>query len=690
MPLDEDWSRILSYGERVQRIAYDESANNLASSIFPIFEEYRPRPYILPHLLHLTWKAETPAGLDRCSLFLSPELQSFILEVGARFPGLNTFLATLSSRTRLTTFSFTSPTTLPDAFTELLLPQDALEKLVLVAPGALSPGVGRWIASLKKLQTLQMDLTGRSIIAVEGFFDELAPRSGDSTPSSVGSTDSGVFSGDEPDFSDIRKSAMRLTGDLRSKGSFSQLRQLQLTGEASNMAVFLKHLASPLTQLDLVIEDPPDNADWQDLSVLFCERYGSSLQSLRITATGSSRFSELVRSTSRAEPPSNNLSLQHLSNLSNLTYLSIDLPESVIFHSADIAKVAEACPNLEIFRLCPMARFPNTSGPPKLTLDALAPLMSNCQRLHTLAVVVNAKRGSNEILASRSSSSRSLLRLHVGHSWINDPLQVTILLSHFAPYLETLKWFHEKNRPGFIEANAAGWQKVSDSLPHLQNVRLTERKNAVPKNVYVKPLTSDKGVSATVMTVDRGVHVRPRTVDSATQFSPVLVSRMVQAKTETKSVSVSARPSTASVAVHAVKLVHSQYVDARPLTASMSVDATTATLSKSVEASFEPMGNGTASPEHSFIPQQYILPSIFGLFSLAFKLFISYPLYIPSRIIELSLEKFHATQPENGEQSEKNAPSSSSTAERGGDSPSSIPPEQDTSPSPDMIPQVGL
>jgi len=43
----------------------------------------------------------------------------------------------------------------------------------------------------------------------------------------------------------------------------------------------------------------------------------------------------------------------------------------------------------------------------------------------------------------------SLPHLHVGHSNVNDPLHATILLSHLAPLLETPKWFHEKNRPGY-------------------------------------------------------------------------------------------------------------------------------------------------------------------------------------------------------------------------------------------------
>jgi hypothetical protein len=72
--------------------------------------------------------------------------------------------------------------------------------------------------------------------------------------------DSGVFSEEdaEIDFTEIKKPSRRLTGHLPLKAAFSQLRQLQLSGEAepANVAVFLKHLTNALTQLDLVIEDP--------------------------------------------------------------------------------------------------------------------------------------------------------------------------------------------------------------------------------------------------------------------------------------------------------------------------------------------------------------------------------------------------------------------------------------------------
>ena len=109
---------MLKYGERVRRLTYIESAGNVNPNVFPIIEQHRPRTYILPNLLTLVWRVETPAGLDRAALFLNPDLLHMTLEVGTRVPQLDAFLADLSRRTKLLSFSFTSATPLPDKFTD--------------------------------------------------------------------------------------------------------------------------------------------------------------------------------------------------------------------------------------------------------------------------------------------------------------------------------------------------------------------------------------------------------------------------------------------------------------------------------------------------------------------------------------------------------------------------------------------
>ena len=569
-------------------------------------------------------------------MFLNPGIQIVNLQVENRIPQLNAFLTDISSRTKLKGFSFNSSANLPDEFTELLAPQKSLEKVVLVAPGALSSGVGRWIASLSHLKCLQLDLTGRSPIAVEGFFDELRPRTGDSTPSSIGSTDSGIFSGDDLDFTEIRKSAMRLTGDLPSKGSFSKLRKLHLTGEVANIAVFLKHFDSnSIVHLDIVIEDPPDNTDWQDLSGLICDCFSDTLQTLRISATASSKFADLVRSTSRAEPPTKRLSLEQLSNLTNLIRLDIDLPESVVFEPVDIECLAKACPNLEILRLCPLARFPPPHLP-KITLASLAPLTIHCERLHTLAVVFNATPGSSILLQSQTASSPSLLRLHVGHSWAADPLQISILLSHLMPRLESLKWFQEKSRGGLIEAHAKSWQLVSETLPHLQLLRLTEKSFLkIPELPEI--FTSEKSVDATVSLSSCGVEARPQLVDASIQISPILVSREVNAVRNTVAEFVDATMPGHEVGVQADVVL--------PLT-----------VSTAVNTLVQPPLNGSAiyrslcpskfecSPIRRPYPSFFLFSSLLGFLSFAYRL-TTLPFSFTSRILHPALARLRFSNP---------------------------------------------
>ncbi|KAJ7878647.1 hypothetical protein B0H13DRAFT_2545450 [Mycena leptocephala] len=612
-PQEKDWEKILKYGGRILKITYDEISNNVSTSIFPIFEEFRPKTYILPNLQHLTWRIISPENLDRAALFLTSELQGFVLHLGADLGG----------RMKLQSFSINSSVGLPDTFTELLLPQDRLERISVVAPGALSPAVGKWVAYLPRLKSLQLDLSNRSLVAVNGFFRDL--RSGDSTPDSVEShTDSGVFSGDEVDFSEIRKSLLKLTGDSKKGTLFPALTQLQLTGQASTIVAFLTHLPNPLTQLDITIEDPPDAADWRDLSAMIGERYGSSLTCLRVGATLSSKFGDLVRSTSRAAPAPSHLALEHLSSVPALRILSIDLPESICFTPTDIAHLASIAPNLEEVRLCPLARF-SPATPPQLTLESLAPLVRSCRRLTALAVVIHARGGNAEAAAS----SNSLLWLHVGHSWVADTLQVAILLSQLAPHLETIKWFTERNRPGFVEANARSWQKVSDILPHLQNLRLTERRAALPQKEVVieyvqveaprRPM-SDKAIDATVRTVDCGVDAKPSTTECSVQAIP-----------STRDSGTQASPSCASTA--------ETQVDATP-------EPIPPTAVSSVAVQAPETEELKPQPRHSEIscggPSTNLvsLTSALSLLGFICRVCISYPLSLPLRMFHASFGLF--------------------------------------------------
>ncbi|KAJ7040363.1 hypothetical protein C8F04DRAFT_1208752 [Mycena alexandri] len=604
-PQEKDWEKILKYGGRVLRITYDEFSNNVSASIFPIFEEYRPRTYILPNLQHLTWKIITPDNLDRAGLFLT------------------------SGRMKLQSFTLNSSVSLPDTFTDHLLAQDRIEKFAVVAPGALSPTIGKWVAYLPRLKSLQLDLSSRSAFTVNGFFKDV--RSGESTPDSIEShTDSGVYSGEEVDFTEIRKSLLDLTGDAKKGSVFAALTQLQLTGVVSNISTFLGHLSSPLAQLDLVIEDPPDAGDWRDLSTMICEKFGGSLTSLRIGATLSSKYGDLVRSTSRAAaaPAPSRLSLEHLLSLPVLRTISVDLPESICFVAADIARLAEVAPNLEEVRLCPLARF-SPATPPQLTLENLAPLVKNCRRLNTLAVVIHARPGS----AEASATSDSLLWLHVGHSWVADTLQVAILLSHFAPHLETIKWFLERNRPGFNEANARSWQK---------NLRLTERRAVAPaqKEVVIeyvevaapRPSTSDKAIDATVVTVDRGVEAKPSTAEFSAQAVP-----------STRNWATQVSPSYVSIMIDATPPTVEMEVDATPQTVDTQVDATPELVD--IATAVDPTGKDESEPDSRIkwsSPNASLLSltSILSLFGFLCRAVVSSPLGFPFRMLQATFGLF--------------------------------------------------
>lgn len=668
-PNPEDWDRLLEYGQRVRRITYSETSPAISPAIFATINDHSPVTYILPNLQELVWKVETAAGLEASILFMNPELQSLVLEVGNRIPKLDAYLSKVCSLTQLTAFSFTSPTTLPQNFTDLLRSQNTLEKLCLVAPGALSSQVGQWAASLPALHSLELDLTGRSMTAVEGFFDDIIP-SGANTPSDT-TSNSSILSGDEIDFTEIRKSSLRLTGDLRSGGIFVDLRHVELTGETSNIAVFLKHLTSQLTSLELVIEDPPEMADWRDLSLIICDRFSQSLRSLRITATGSSRFSELVRSTSRGgDPTSRHLPLRYLTSLPCLVRLEIDLPESTIFRDEDLQCLAKACLNIEMVRLCPMARFSGTSGP-GLTLEGVSVLTTNCRRLHTLALVIDARRGSKETLSSLEVSSRSLLRLHVGHSAISDPLHASILLSHLAPHLEILKWFHEKNRPGFVEANALGWQRVSDWLPHLQGVRLMER-GRVAAMKKPKVVMKDQSVDATDKRtyVNKFAHVRPKTSERAIQSTPSLVDRMTQVKPDLLSVFVDATPRCVETQVDATPQVCHKSVGVEPMKAEAGIDATPPPTEKRQEDIHYDEKSGLFFHRYDLHAIPSVLPAVFtGLVALAYRLFLTYPLTIPKDMFDRSLSMLHAEKAANGDEPSREnhelqeSPSCSTTTE---------------------------
>ena len=486
------------------------------------------------------------------------------------------------------------------------------------------------------------------------------------TPNSTRSRDSGVFSGEDIDFTDIKKSmkkSKKRSVEERAPitGAFVTLRVLQLTGEVPTIVSFLRRIASPLTHLDLVIEDSFDKTDWRNLCVLLSQSFGGCLQSLKVSASGASRFNDLVRATSRGEAVSRRLSFESLTSLPYLTRLDIDLPESVIIQNSDLAQVAVACPRLEILRLCPTARFPIATGPPSVTLDGLAMLTARCRNLETLAVVVNGDAVDPKMYLSRIVSSRTLLKLHLGHSWVREPLTAALALSHLAPHADTLRWFHEKNRPGFIETHALGWQRVLEMLPHLQDVRLTER--------WVAGIPEPAEPAEPRQMVDKGVSVKPTMRDREIQASPKMASSGTQAVPRTSEKDVSAQPLSVSTGVDATPVVVDQVVDAvssvveegvmaSPAMVSQEVDATE-TVSESVDAvpdfsetmyieddeeQVPPPRPQSKEPTY-YLPQVYVPSIVGGAISLAWRTMLFGPNFVTARMQDVwSMTPFHASK----------------------------------------------
>lgn len=548
MPVDADWKDVLSYADRVSKITYDESTRDVPITIFPVFEGRSPRQWILPNLTHLVWKCDTPAGLDRGKTFLNPGLQSLTLEVGHKFSNLTDFLALLSARTRLNNFSLVSLGQLPEDFSRVMAQQDLLEKVSIVAPGSLDAKVGKWVSELPELRSLKLDLTGQGKGSVEGFFDEISPGSGSSTPLSEDSRDSGVFS--ELDYTEVKKTtAFSRSGDA-GRGACPQLRQLHLTGQAGNIVTFLKRLAGHIHTLELAIEDPPEEQDWQDLCAVICDKLSGSLKSLRIVSAVPLKQMELPRSSGRfQDPTSRRLPLSHFTSLPELAEFEIDLPESVVFDNSDIAHLATICPAIEVLKLCPQARWPANLAPPSVTLEGIAPLTAGCERLHTLELALTARAGSDQILNASSVSSGSLNRLQVGHSHLKDSLQVAILLSHLAPHLDNLKWLNERGpRSNTLNMNADGWHKVCEYLPHLQAIRLAEKRMSAVE-VIVPPQMSEKSVDATVESCAMGVQAVVETMESSFQFSPIMIDQEISAVPRVDEASIDARPSMSDAGV---------------------------------------------------------------------------------------------------------------------------------------------
>ncbi|KLO20734.1 hypothetical protein SCHPADRAFT_816439 [Schizopora paradoxa] len=573
-----DWKKVIAYGDRVRKLSYNEAAGNVHPTIFPILDDCKPQDEVLPKLDSLSWKVESAEGLERSAMFLSSNLRHINVEIGTGIPqdDLINFLTQVGTENSLSSLSISTPTRLPPYLPKILQSQTSLERVGLTAPGALSPSIGRWLSSITTLKSLRLDVSDKSDGAIAAFFGN-SPSSGMSSPDFVMTPDSHTS---EKELSGA-ESLVFVNLPSQAEG-FKALRHLNLSGEIGSISSFLTRIASPLQHIELALDEPEDAKEWKTLWSTLGKHFRRSLLSLQISASGTSRFHDLVRSTSRGEHTARRLPLDSMERMPNLTRLEIDLPESRVVLNSDLAHLADMCPELEVLKLCPLSRWPTVYGPPKATLAGLAPLTAKCRRLESISIPLHATGASDDTPFDTKASSQSLSSLHVGHSWVEDPLHVSILLSNLAPHLENLRWFHEKNRPGYVEAHDVGWQRVSDVLPHLQRLRLRERaqssavsvakspaKTAPPRQ---KPAPVAEKPKPKVEKVDRAIQAKSPSVDAG-----------VQAKVTTRHKNISTKPYQQSVSIDATPDVVHESVDSSVQTVEAAIDARPVMISESIE-----------------------------------------------------------------------------------------------------------
>ena len=132
--------------------------------------------------------------------------------------------------------------------------------------------------------------------------------------------------------------------------------------------------------------------------------------------------------------------------------------------------------------------------------------------------------------------------------------------------------------------NADGWHKVCEFLPHLQAIRLAEKRMSTVE-VIVPPQMAEKSVDATVLSVDTGVQALVETTECSVQFSPVLVNQGISAVPGVHEMSIDARPSFVEAGVLAIPILLEKSVGCTVV--GRAVGSLTNVASKSLEAIIE-------------------------------------------------------------------------------------------------------
>lgn len=132
--------------------------------------------------------------------------------------------------------------------------------------------------------------------------------------------------------------------------------------------------------------------------------------------------------------------------------------------------------------------------------------------------------------------------------------------------------------------NADGWHKVCEYLPHLQAIRLAEKRMSAVE-IVIPPQMSEKGVDATVLSIDTGVQAIVETTECSVQFSPIMVNQGITAVPGVSDASVDARPTLSEAGVMVIPTLLEKSVGTSAV--GRAVGSLTNVASKSLEAIIE-------------------------------------------------------------------------------------------------------
>jgi len=211
--------------------------------------------------------------------------------------------------------------------------------------------------------------------------------------------------------------------------------------------------------------------------------------------------------------------------------------------------------------------------------------------------------------------------------------------------------------------NADGWHKVCEFLPHLQAIRLAEKRMSAVE-IVAPPQMSEKSVDATVLSIDTGVQAFVETTECSVQFSPVLVDREISATPGVNEMSIDARPTFSEAGVSVIPTLLEKSIGSSVV--GRAVGSLTGAASRSLEAIIE-----TVTPKETPADQAEPVPKA----SFPMRVVMAYVYYItlPIRFLMCSAKPVEdekvltEVDPLSNATSEKSPVEASSTSQPIGD-----------------------